>query len=47
MLKAVVEKGKPARHPAWSTIRTFIEQKGSPPALVAHLQKLGARREEA
>jgi len=44
MLKAVVEKGKPKRDPAWSTIRTFIEQDGCPASLVAHLLALGAKR---
>ena len=47
MLKAVVEKGKPKRHPAWSTIRTFIEQGGCPESLVAHLLALGAKRKDA
>lgn len=45
MLKAVKERGAPKRHPAWSTIRTFIAQDGCPPSLVDHLLALGAKRE--
>lgn len=44
MLKAVKETGDPERHPAWSTIQTFIVQDGAPPSLVAHLRALGARQ---
>ncbi|MBX3229465.1 MAG: TIGR02996 domain-containing protein [Labilithrix sp.] len=47
MLKAAKEKGTPKRHPAWSTIKTFIEQDGCPPSLVAHLLALGAKSERA
>lgn len=43
-LRAVKEAKRPKRHPAWSTITGFSADPKAPPALVAHLESLGARR---